>query len=123
MVFLGSAGIAQAFGFSFSRQFAGNILNSTKSKEIEALEAAGYKCNVPGKTIEIIPKGMRRQQATSYFIPAAVKPVSKYPLKTGQQTIGKITGKTVIVCIYQSVPPLFEFVTLDTVTLFTTSRR
>lgn len=111
-----------AYAIGIGKQFAGIILN-LKAKEIQALEAANFACTVPGTSIEIITRGKKGYQPTSYIIPSGTISKTKKQPKAGQQIIGKYSGKTTVTCVFQGVPPVEESVQLDTITMFGNSAR
>lgn len=117
LILLVLIGVAHAASVSSSKVFGGKII-STKATEIETLESANYSCVVAGETIQINPiKG-----PSSYIIPAGTISKTGYKTRTGQWIIGKYSGKTTITCTFQGEPPATETVTLDTITLYGTSK-
>ncbi|MBS3904982.1 MAG: hypothetical protein KGZ39_06620, partial [Simkania sp.] len=107
---------------SIQKQFSGVIIN-TKAKEIMALENANFACTVPGKSIEIKPKGIKGYQPTSYIIPFGTISKTKHAPAVSQQIVGKYGGKTTVTCIYQGFPPVEETVTLDTIKMYGNSAK
>lgn len=107
---------------SSSFVFGGKIVN-TRAEKIEELESSGYSCSYSGSTIEITPINVKGLiMPYSYAIPNAVKNKTGFPIRTGQWIIGKYSGKTTITCILEGDPPLEETVTLDTISLYGTSK-
>ena len=106
---------------SFGSIFGGRIIN-TKALEIESLEGTGYRCYVPGTSITISLIGSPLGTPTSYFIPSFVMSKNGSLPAVGKLIMGKYMGKTMISCIYPSNPPMFTSVSLDTITLFATSK-
>lgn len=105
-----------------SNVFGGKIAN-TKAERIEELESSGYTCNTSGSTIEVTPinvKGLTMPY--SYAIPNSIKNKTGFPIRSGQWIIGKYSGKTTITCILEGDPPLEEVVTLDTISIYGTSK-
>jgi hypothetical protein len=79
---------------------AGRII-STKAKEIEALENAGYVCPSFGQTIEIKKQITRKgvlKGPTSYFIASFIK--SSYPITVDKAIIAYYSGTTNITCVH-----------------------
>ncbi len=102
---------------SSGRVFGGRIIN-TKALQIQTLEAT-YNCFIPGTTIEI--KSVRGP--TSYMIPWSVKSKTNTTPTSGQQIIGKYSGKTSITCTLKTYPWSETTVSLDTIYLFGTSKQ
>lgn len=77
---------------------------STKAFEIRALENLGYKCIVPGKTIQIAPA--EPDMPSAYFIPykTLIKP-GVFRLKNKQQVLGTYESvmKAKIQCIHPTL--------------------
>ncbi|MFH1608915.1 MAG: hypothetical protein ABH951_02795, partial [Patescibacteria group bacterium] len=97
--------------------FGGKIIN-TKALEIKTLESSNYHCNVSGETLEVNPiKG-----PSSFAISSGTQNKTGYKIRSGQWIIGKYSGKTTITCIFQGEPPSTQTVTLDTITLYGTSK-
>lgn len=107
-----------AYAVSLGKDFGGRIIKTTATK-VQSLENSGWACVVPGTSIDIRPiKG-----PVSYLIPAFVRSKTNTTPASGQQIIGKYSGKTPIVCT-RACPPAVctTTVTLDTITLFGTSQ-
>ena len=113
IAFVLSFGIVRAAGQSFA-----GIISDTKATEIRLLEEDGFVCTVPGTTIQVLQKGKRGYQPTSFFIPSGTNSKTKYKLLNNQKIIGKYLGKTEITCVYEAVPPIEVTVTLDTITMY-----
>ena len=122
IVFAIFVGTRTVSAFSFFGGFFGGRIISDKAMEIELKEWAGYTCVVLGTSITINPIGSPPGTPTSYFIPWSITSRNGYPPISGRLIMGIYGGKTNIVCIYPSVPPFIETVSLDTIDLFGTSR-
>jgi len=114
-----STGIVSAYS-SFGNVFGGRIIN-TKAVEIAGLEAVGYICPMFGTSISIIPMGSPISTPSSYFIPSYVVSKTRTTPTIGQLILGKYSGRTMISCMFP-YPPSTIAVSLDTITLFGTSR-
>ncbi|MEI6581081.1 MAG: hypothetical protein WCO07_02835 [bacterium] len=96
-----------------SQLFAGRIIN-TKATEIQSLESANYKCNVPGSSITI----RSYKGPTSYVIPSGTT-AKTGTVASGNLIMGKYTSSaSTVTCIYQGYPPTTQTVTLSKITLF-----
>jgi hypothetical protein len=118
LVFFSNTEIAFA---SFAKPFGGRILY-TKAIEIQMLESTGYVCFVLGETITIKPIGSPMGTPMSYFIPFSVRSKTGNSLRMGQLILGKYGIKTLITCELTYPPWTPATVSLDTITLFGTSR-
>lgn len=105
-----------AYAKSNGSPFGGKITN-TKALRISTLEKQGYKCTVPGETIEIKPI---KSGVTSFLIPSNVKSKTGYKTNVGQWILGKYYGVSSITCARDGYDTVY--VTLDTITLYGTSK-
>lgn len=107
-----------AYAISLGKDFGGRIIKTTATR-IQTLQNSGWSCIVPGTSIDIKPiKG-----PSSYMIPLTTKSKTNTTPASGQQIIGKYSGKTVITCTRSCPPAVCETtVSLDTITLFGTSK-
>lgn len=104
---------------AISNPFGGRIVDS-KALQVRLLEAANFKCVVPGKTITTVPAG---SSPTEYFIPAWVRSKTNTSPTTGKQILGLYgQSKTTITCIFQGTPPATQTIQLPTVTMYGTSK-
>lgn len=94
--------------------FGGQIVE-TKASQIKSLEDEGYSCSVSGTSIEI----KSTKGPTSYLIPSGTTSKTKYQIRANQWILGKYNGKTTITCTRDEEE---STVTLDTITLFGTSK-
>ncbi len=120
LVLIISIKIVYAAG-STGKVFGGKIL-ATEAREITTAEAEGYNCEMNGgSSIEIKTIGIS-YAPSAYYIPANVKPKSKYNPTVKQLIIGKYSGFTSINCIHDDpeIPPQIIF--LDTISRFSTSK-
>jgi len=118
LVILVSIKIAYA-SLGIYKGFGGKILDS-KATEIQTLEDSDYWCAVPGTSITIKPIG---NYPTSYVIPYSVKSKTNTTPRSGQWIIGLYSPiKTTVTCILQSYPWTSTTVTLDTISLYGTSK-
>lgn len=102
-----------------TKAFGGTIVEM-KAIPIRALESANFVCAVPGKTITIKPVGA---YPVNYFIPAAVRSKTRFPLRIGQSILGNYSLATVpITCILKAEPPVVTSVQLHPITMFGTSK-
>ncbi len=122
IIFLVFVGTRIVFAASSIGGFFGGKIISDKAMEIEIKEWAGYKCTVLGKSITIIPLGSPTGTPTSYFIPWAVVSKTRTTPTTGKSILGKYTGRTIINCVRPGNPPTYATVSLNTITLFGTSK-
>jgi hypothetical protein len=99
--------------------FGGKIAN-TKAERIVELEGSGYYCNYSGTTIEVTP--IRTTMPYSYAIPAGIKNKTGFSLRDGQWILGKYKGKTTVTCPNENpeIPP--EYVILDEISIYGTSK-
>jgi len=114
-----TSGTSDSESSSSSSGIFGGKITKTKASEIESLENDGYTCDLSGTSIEIDPiKG-----PSSYIIPASTTSKTGYATRTGQWILGKYSGKTTVTCTKQcGETECTSTVTLDTITLFGTSR-
>jgi hypothetical protein len=120
LVLIISIKIVYAAG-STGKVFGGRILK-TEATEITTLEASGYSCQMSGgSSIEIKVMGVK-YAPTAYYIPSGTKSKTNTVPTAKQLTIGRYSGTTTITCIHDDpeIPP--ETVSLDTITMFGTSK-
>lgn len=106
---------------SFGNFFGGRII-ITKATKIATLESTGYVCFIPGTTISIFPMGSPVGTPTDYLIPSYVTPRTRTTPRTGQLILGKYSGQMTVSCTLPGDPPITTTVSLNTITLFGTSR-
>ncbi len=103
---------------SLGLPFGGTIIN-TKATTVELLEDSGFSCMVPGQTIAIKPVG---KSPINYFIPFAVISKTKTTPRISQWILGLYSTPTIITCIYDTYPFPTTTVSLNTITLWGTSK-
>jgi len=102
-----------------TKPFGGKIIND-KAIEIQALESANFQCVVPGSSITIYPIG---SSPVSYIIPYGVVSKTGTTPSSGQWILGLYSlTKTSVTCIFQGVPPVTTTISLDTISLYGTSK-
>jgi hypothetical protein len=106
--------------YASSGQVFGGRITKTTETQIESYQNSTYECDMQGgKAIEIKPiKG-----PTKYFIPSGTKSKTGTTPTSGQLIIGKYSGKTTIQCNNTVEPWDTQTVSLDTITLFGTSKK
>lgn len=103
------------------KSFGGKII-SIKSAQIQALEAAGFTCIVPGTTITMLPSN--KLHPREYLIPSGVTNRGGFAPSIAQSILGLYgITKTTITCTSSSVPPVTKTVTLSVINYFGTSRK
>ena len=108
--------------YSFSSSFAGRIVD-TEATEVQELEDLGYQCPVVGSSITIKPIGSPFFTPKSFFIPSYVTSKTHTTPTDGQLILGKYSGQMTIECTLQTEAGVdVKTVTLNTITLFGTSR-
>lgn len=120
--YAGGAGGGSSSSVTSSRIFGGKIAN-TKAERIMELESENYHCSVSGTTIEVTPISSKMSMPYSYIIPYGVENKTGFSLRDGQWIIGKYNGTTTVECIFQGEPPVTQTVTLETITIYGTSKQ
>ena len=100
----------------------GGTITDTKARDIKQREEENYSCKVEGSSIEIDPQ--KKSFPSSYYIPPDVTSKSKNQLMNKQTIIGKYnpTEETTITCT-KTPPPSEKTVTLDTIKIYSNSKK
>jgi hypothetical protein len=101
------------------QEFGGRIVY-IKALEIQVLEAAGFVCTVPGKTIQILP--VRAAYPKSYLIPAGIKSKTNTTPMIGQKIKGFYSPIKVPITCVNSQSGITKIVNLSSITLWGTSQ-
>lgn len=101
------------------RGFGGKI-TAIRAMRVRNQESMGYKCIVPGTSIDIKPVG---NYPTSYVIPAGVKSKTNTTPTVGQSILGNYTPTvTSISCTDEKYPYETITITLPTIEMYGTSK-